>query len=162
MLQPGDKIPSLTLENDEGQMVSLADYAGRKLVLYFYPRDNTPGCTNEAVSFKMVRAELAELGYTIIGISGDSVKSHVNFKAKHSLNFTLLSDPAKEAARAFGAWGEKTMYGKKIMGIIRSTFLVDAAGVITRVYPKVVPAGHGSAVLADILQAEGSASITEK
>lgn len=154
MLKPGDKIPPITLQNDEGQMTSLADYAGCKLVLYFYPRDNTPACTNEAVSFEMVRTELAELGYTIIGISGDSVKSHVNFKDKHGLRFTLMSDPEKTAAMAFGAWGEKTMYGKKIMGIIRSTFLVDDRGIVTRVYPRVVAAGHGTEVLDDIRKTE--------
>lgn len=150
MLQVGDHVPDLDLLNDYGVTVSLADFAGQKLVVYFYPKDSTPACTNEAVSFENVREELAAAGFTVLGISADNPKSHQTFKQKQGLNFTLLSDPDKAVIQAFGAYGEKKLYGKVSMGIIRSTFLVDQEGKIIKVYPKVKAAGHGAEVMADI------------
>lgn len=150
MLQAGDKIPDLAVLDDQGQTVRLADFAGQKLIIYFYPKDSTPGCTNEAVSFTVAQAELASAGFKILGISADSPKSHRAFKEKYNLSVMLLSDPDKAVIQAFGAYGEKKMYGKTTMGIIRSTFLVDETGTISKVYPKVKAAGHGAAVLEDI------------
>lgn len=150
MLKPGDQIPQLPLLDEDNQVVSLTDYKGQKLIVYFYPKDNTPGCTNEAINFESARQALTELGWKIIGISGDSCKSHVGFKVKYNLNFTLLSDPDKKLIEAFGAYGEKKNYGKVYLGIIRSTFLIDENGKVVKVYAKVNAAGHGDEVLAAI------------
>jgi len=148
MLQIGDPIPSdIQVLDAYGDPVSLSAFAGQKLILYFYPKDNTPGCTVEAINFESVRKELTELGWTVIGISADSCKSHVGFKIKFNLGFTLLSDPENALSMAFGAYGEKMNYGKTYMGIIRSTFLADETGKIVMVYPKVKAEGHGEAVL---------------
>lgn len=152
MLTIGDKIPNLPVLDEDGNTVRLTDFAGQKLIIYFYPKDNTPGCTNEAINFESARQELTALGWKIIGISGDSCKSHVGFKLKYNLNFTLLSDPDKQLIEAFGAFGEKKNYGKVYMGIIRSTFLADEKGQIVKVFPKVNAAGHGDEVLAAIKQ----------
>lgn len=154
MLKIGDTIPNLPVLDEEGQTVRLADYAGQKLIIYFYPKDNTPGCTNEAINFESARRELTAAGWKIIGISGDSCSSHVGFKLKFDLGFTLLSDPDKALIQAFGAYGEKKNYGKVYMGIIRSTFLADKQGKIVKVFEKVNAAGHGDEVLAAI-KAEG-------
>lgn len=154
MLKIGDSIPNLPLLDEDGQTVHLTDFAGQKLIVYFYPKDNTPGCTNEAINFESVRRELTAAGWKIIGISGDSCQSHTGFKLKLNLGFTLLSDPDKKLIEAFGAYGEKMNYGKVYMGIIRTTFLVDAQGKIVKVFEKVSAAGHGDAVLAAI-KAEG-------
>lgn len=150
MMKPGDSLPTLTLEDDAGRPVSLADYRGRRLIVYFYPKDNTSGCTSEAVSIESVRTELDALGYAVVGVSPDSVKSHAGFKAKYSLGFPLLSDPQRALANAFGVYGEKKMYGKPVMGILRTTFIADESGTIVRVFEKVKAAGHGEELLASL------------
>ncbi len=150
MLKTGDTIPDIPVLDEDGNSVSLKDFAGQKLIVYFYPKDDTPGCTNEAINFESARKELTDLGWKIIGLSGDSCKSHIGFKVKYDLNFTLLSDPDKKLIEAFGAYGEKKNYGKVYMGIIRSTFLVDENGKVVKVFAKVNAAGHGDEVLAAI------------
>ena len=148
MLTVGDKIPlNIPVLDAYGDSTSLSTYAGQKLILYFYPKDNTPGCTTEAINFESVRKELTDLGWTVIGISADSCKSHEGFKIKYNLGFTLLSDPENTLSTAFGAYGEKKNYGKTYMGIIRSTFLADETGTIIQAYPKVKADGHGEEVL---------------
>ncbi len=150
MLKPGASVPDISLLDDSGKPISLTDFQGQRLIIYFYSRDNTSGCTNEALSIEAVRPELEELGYAIIGVSPDSVKSHINFKYKHSLGFKLLSDPDREMAKAFGVYGEKKMYGKTVMGIMRTTFVADEQGKIIKVYEKVKAAGHGQQLLSDL------------
>ncbi len=148
MLQAGDKAPEFTLLSDEEKEVSLADFLGKKnVVLYFYPKDNTSGCTKEALSFRDHLAEIAAKGAVVLGVSPDSVKSHQRFKEKQGINFTLLSDPEHQVAEAYGAWGEKSMYGRKYMGIIRSTFIIGKDGVIKHVFSRVKPANHAEEVL---------------
>ena len=154
MLQEGTMAPDFTLPTDGGGEVSLSDYRGKKVVLYFYPKDNTSGCTTEACGFRDDYSQLLAAGAAVLGVSPDSVKSHDGFKAKYSLPFALLSDPDHEVAEAYGAWGEKKMYGKTYEGILRSTFLIDEEGRIIKVFPKVKPAGHSQKVL-EALQAAG-------
>ena len=131
MLKEGDKAPAFTLDSDSGKKVSLADFAGKKLVLYFYPKDDTPGCTREAIAFSGAREAFEKLGATVVGVSKDSVASHCKFRDKHSLSIALASDPDLAVHKAFGAFGEKTMYGKKVEGVIRSTFVIDGGGTIS-------------------------------
>lgn len=157
MLGEGDKAPPFRLESDAGKTVSLGDFAGRTLVVYFYPKDDTPGCTREALAFSGLAGELAGAGASVVGISRDSVASHCRFRDKHRLTIPLLSDPDLAVHRAFGAWGEKTMYGRKVEGTIRSTFVIDGDGVIRKVYPSVKVDGHAEAVLAFIKQGSASA-----
>lgn len=145
----GDKAPEFTAETDAGTL-SLKDLRGKKVVLYFYPKDNTSGCTREACDFRDSHAKLTKKGVVVLGVSPDSVKSHVGFKAKHELPFTLVSDPDKKIANAYGVWAEKNMYGKKVMGIVRSTFVIDEKGKIAAIYPKVKVDGHVEAVLAEL------------
>ncbi|GAB4332918.1 MAG: thioredoxin-dependent thiol peroxidase [Calditrichia bacterium] len=148
MLKAGDKAPDFVLLSDEEKEVRLSDFFGQKdIVLYFYPKDNTSGCTMEACSFRDNLTEFNKLDAVVLGVSPDSVKSHQNFKKKHELNFPLLSDPEHKVAEMYGAWGEKSMYGRKYMGIIRSTFIIGKDGVIKKVYPKVKAAGHAEQVL---------------
>lgn len=148
MLTVGDPIPmNIPVLDAYGDPINLSAFAGQKLILYFYPKDNTPGCTTEAINFESVRKELTELGWTVIGISADSCKSHEGFKIKYNLGFQLLSDPENALSAVFGAYGEKTNYGKTYMGIIRSTFLADETGKIIKAYPKVKADGHGEEVL---------------
>jgi thioredoxin-dependent peroxiredoxin len=147
MLKPGSKAPSFELLSDEGKKVSLKDFAGKKVVLYFYPRDNTPGCTKEACSFSENSQRLKKAGAVVLGISADSVDSHQRFKQKYNLGFPLLSDPDKEVIGKYGVWKEKKMYGKKMMGIERTTFIIDEQGKIARVFPKVKVDGHTEEVL---------------
>jgi len=147
MLKAGAKAPSFELMSDEGKKVSLKDFAGKKVVLYFYPRDNTPGCTKEACSFSENNKKLQKAGAVVIGISADSVASHQNFKGKYKLGFTLLSDPDKEVIQKYGVWQEKSMYGKKFMGIVRTTFLINEQGKIAHIFPKVKVDGHTEEVL---------------
>lgn len=129
MLDVGDKAPAFTLASDDGE-ISLSDYEGKRVVLYFYPRDNTPGCTNEACDFRDNLAQLTELGAVVLGVSADSVKSHQNFRDKYDLNFRLLSDPEHGMMEAYGVWQLKKNYGREYMGIVRTTFVIDEAGVV--------------------------------
>jgi len=152
MLGEGDKAPSFKLESDLGKPFELKDFRGQILVLYFYPKDNTPGCTREAQAFAAASKAFAKAGAAVVGISKDSVKSHIGFREKYGLSFPLLSDPELVAHKAFGTYGEKNMYGKKVMGTIRSTFIIDAKGKIVRVFSNVRVDGHAEAVLDAIKQ----------
>jgi peroxiredoxin Q/BCP len=147
MVKEGAKAPAFTLEADDGGKVSLADLKGKKVVLYFYPRDNTPGCTLEAQGFRDAASRLKKKGAVVLGVSRDSIKSHCKFRDDHGLNFRLLSDPEARAIKAYGAWGEKNMYGKKTEGILRTTVVIDEEGKVARVFPKVKVAGHVDEVL---------------
>jgi peroxiredoxin Q/BCP len=149
-LNEGDKAPNFSLPASDGSTVSLKDLAGKKVVLYFYPKDNTSGCIKEACSFRDNDAALQQAGAVVLGVSKDSIKSHVGFAAKHNLPFKLLSDEDVQVATAYGAWGEKKLYGRAFMGMIRSTFLIDEQGNIAKAWPKVKAEGHGDAVLAAI------------
>ena len=137
MLNIGDKAPDFLGTDECGNEVRVSDYKGRKLVVYFYPKDSTPGCTAEACSLRDGMDDLVAAGYAVVGISADSAASHVRFKEKQNLNFPLVADVEKKCIEAFGAWGEKKMAGRKYMGIIRSTFVIDSNGVIERVITKV-------------------------
>lgn len=147
-LEEGAKAPAFTLPADDGAKVKLADFKGRPVVLYFYPKDDTPGCTREACAFRDRQAELQKLGAVVLGVSPDDTASHVKFKQKYQLNFPLLADPDHKVAEKFGAWREKNMYGKKTYGIVRSTFLIGPDGVIKKVWKNVKVDGHDEAVLA--------------
>jgi peroxiredoxin Q/BCP len=138
-LNPGDAAPDFKLEDQEGRQVRLSDYSGRKLLLYFYPKADTPGCTKQACSIRDAREELAEAGVAALGISPDKPGAQQKFDGKYGLGFPLLSDPDHKAAAAYGAWGEKSMYGKTVEGIIRSSFLIDEAGKIIQAWYKVKP-----------------------
>jgi peroxiredoxin Q/BCP len=148
MLQEGTLAPDFTLPTDSGGEVTLSGYRGKKVVLYFYPKDDTPGCTTEACSFRDDYGSIAAAGAVVLGVSPDTVKSHDKFKAKYSLPFALLSDPDHRVAEMYGAWGEKKNYGKTYMGIIRSTYVLDEEGKIIKVFPKVTPKEHSQEVLA--------------
>jgi len=148
MIKEGQKAPAFDLPSSEGGRVRLSDLAGRTVVLYFYPRDNTPGCTREACAFRDGLARIKRRGAVVLGVSPDSVASHAGFRDKHRLNFPLLADADRTVAKAYGAFGPKTAYGKKTVGMIRSTFIIDGAGVVRRVFPKVKVDGHVEAVLA--------------
>lgn len=147
-LEVGATAPAFELPGDDGTQHSLARYAGKHVVVYFYPRDDTPGCTVEAHDFRDASKELAKRGSVVLGISRDSIASHCRFRDKHSLSFPLLSDPDAKVIAAYGAWGEKNMYGKKSMGIVRTTVIVGPDGKVKKVFPKVKVAGHVAAVLA--------------
>lgn len=146
-LEEGSKAPAFTLTADDGTKVKLADYKGKPVVLYFYPKDDTPGCTREACAFRDRQAELQKLGAVVLGVSPDDTASHAKFKQKYQLNFPLLADPDHQVAEKFGAWREKNMYGKKTYGIVRSTFLIGPDGVIQKVWKNVKVDGHDEAVL---------------
>lgn len=147
-LKPGDKAPAFKLATDGGGEVSLAGLKGKAFVLYFYPKDNTTGCSREALEFTKLAKKYQDLGVAVIGVSADSVASHDRFITKHKLKLTLASDPETKVAQAYGVWGEKTLYGRKYMGMERATFLVDKAGKIREVWRKVKVDGHAEAVLA--------------
>ena len=147
MVQEGAKAPEFTLTDDQGQEVSLSDFAGKKVVIYFYPKDDTPGCTKEACSFRDNHSAILAKGAVVLGVSADDAKSHEKFKTKFELPFPLLSDPEKKMIQAYGAWGEKQMYGKSYEGILRSTVIVDEQGNVAKVFPKVKPEGHAEEVL---------------
>ena len=148
MLTEGQKAPGFSLQAGSGGTISLDDYMGAKnVVLYFYPKDNTPGCTKEACSFRDYSAEFEQAGAVILGISADSVASHEGFAGKHHLPFPLLSDPDKSTITAYGAWKEKSMYGKTFLGIERTTLAIDKHGIIRKVWPKVKVEGHIDEVL---------------
>ena len=154
MLSPGDPAPPFTLPDSDGRPVSLADYAGRDVVVYFYPADDTPGCTKEACGFRDAWDELRELGAVVLGVSGDDAESHRRFTAKYGLPFTLLSDPDHEVMRAYGAYGEKTLYGRKVVGVIRSTVWIGPDGRVRRHWPRVSNAGeHPGKVVAALREA---------
>ena len=148
MLEAGMKAPDFTLEDKDGNLVSLHDFAGKKVVVYFYPKDSTPGSARQACAFRNNYGEYKNLGVEVIGISKDSVKSHSNFAAKQELPFILLSDPERKAIEAFGVWQEKKMYGKVSMGVVRSTFVIDENGVVEKVYPKAKPDTNAEEILA--------------
>jgi peroxiredoxin Q/BCP len=146
-LKQGDPAPDILLETDGGEKLRLADLKGKNVVLYFYPKADTPGCTTEACEFRDASARFASTGAVILGVSPDGVVAQSRFKGKYGLPFTLLADVRREAAEAFGVWKEKTMYGGKHMGIERTTFLIGKDGRIARIFPKVKPAGHAAEVL---------------
>src|SRR5215470_14742626 len=142
MIEVGKKAPAFTMESSEGGKVKLADYAGKLVVLYFYPRDNTPGCTIEAEGFRDAVPALTKLGAVVLGVSKDSIASHCKFRDKYKLSFPLLSDGDGKIMEAYGAWGDKVMYGKKMKGIIRSTVLIGTDGKVVKHWPKVSVKGH--------------------
>ncbi len=148
MLKEGDKAPDIKLESDTGEPFRLSSMKGKKVVLYFYPRADTPGCTVEACEFRDSTKKFAKKDAVIVGISPDAVKSQARFKDKYDLPFTLLCDVDKEAAEAYGVWKEKNMYGKKVMGIERTTFVIGEDGRILKIFPKVKAQGHAEQVLA--------------
>jgi peroxiredoxin Q/BCP len=147
MIQEGRKAPAFSLKDDNGNTVKLSAFKGKKVVLYFYPRDNTPGCTKEACGFRDVYDSILAKGAVVIGVSSDSAESHRKFRERHGLPFYLLADQEHRAAEAYGAWAEKKLYGKTFFGIVRSTFLIDEKGKIIKVFPKVKPENHGREIL---------------
>ncbi|HET7849165.1 MAG TPA: peroxiredoxin [Pseudolabrys sp.] len=147
-LEPGAKAPAFALPADDGSEVSLKAFKGRNLVLYFYPRADTPGCTREAIDFTRLRPAFAKANTAILGVSADAIETQNRFKSKHRLKIALASDQTHSALKAYGAWGEKSMYGRKFMGVFRKTVLIDAQGRIVRVWPKVSVPGHAEEVLA--------------
>jgi thioredoxin-dependent peroxiredoxin len=146
MLSPGDKAPAFKLEGDDGKTHSLSEFAGKTLILYFYPKDNTPGCTTEACDFRDEEPALKKKKAVVVGVSPDSIASHGKFRDKHGLNFLLLSDPEHTVAEAYGAWGDKVLYGKKFKGIIRSTFVIDGKGKVVDAQYKVSTKGHAASI----------------
>jgi peroxiredoxin Q/BCP len=147
MLQEGKKAPAFKLQSSEGDTVSLDDFKGKTVVLYFYPKDDTPGCTREAQGFRDALPKLKRKGAVVLGVSRDSIKSHCSFRDKYDLNFPLLSDPDGKVLRAYGAWGEKTMYGKTSEGVLRTTVVIDPEGKVAKVFPRVKVDGHVEKVL---------------
>ncbi|MDC0936581.1 thioredoxin-dependent thiol peroxidase [Pirellulales bacterium] len=146
-LEAGAKAPAFTLTNDQGNKVRLSQFLGTPVVLYFYPKDDTPGCTREACAFRDAQTELEAHGATVLGVSPDDAASHREFCDKYDLNFPLLADPNRQVAEKYGAWREKNMYGKKSMGIQRSTYLIDAKGKVAKVWKSVKVDGHAEQVL---------------
>ena len=154
MLEVGMKAPDFTLLDKRGNSVNLSDFLGKKVVLYFYPKDSTPGCTRQACAFAQNHSNFEEKNVVVIGISKDSVSSHLKFAEKYELPFVLLSDPELQAIQAYGVWQEKKLYGKVSMGVVRSTYLIDEQGVIEKVMPKVKPDTNAAEILA-YLNGEG-------
>ena len=150
MVNEGEAAPDFTLQADDGRKVSLSDFRGKKLVLYFYPKDETPGCTQEAEGFRDLIKEFQDEDIIILGVSKDSVQSHQKFKQKHNLPFTLLSDPEGKILDLYGVWKKKSLYGKTFMGTERTTFLIDENGVVRKLYRKVSVKGHAQACLLDL------------
>ena len=147
MLEIGTKAPDFTLKDKDGKEVSLSDFLGKKVVLYFYPKDNTPGCTRQACAFAETYEEFKSKNFEVIGISKDSVASHVKFAEKYALPFVLLSDPERKAIEAYGVWQEKKMCGKVSMGVVRTTFIIDESGNIAEIMPKVKPDTNAQEIL---------------
>jgi thioredoxin-dependent peroxiredoxin len=147
-VEPGKKAPDFTLPADDGSKIKLSSLRGQPVVLYFYPRDNTPGCTRQACAFRDRKSELARLGAKVLGVSTDTLESHGKFRDKFELNFPLLADVDHTVAEKYGAWREKNLYGKKSMGIQRSTFLIDGEGQVAKVWKKVSVDGHDAEVIA--------------
>ena len=154
MLNIGDRAPNFTLKDKNGNDVRLSDFIGKKVVLYFYPKDNTPGCTRQACAFAGAYEEFKNRNIEVIGVSKDSVASHVKFAEKYDLPFILLSDTELEAIKAYGVWQEKKLYGKVSMGVVRTTFVIDENGIIEKVMPKVKPDTNAEEILA-YLRADG-------
>lgn len=147
MLNIGDRAPNFTLKDKSGKEISLSDFIGKRVVLYFYPKDNTPGCTRQACAFAGAYEEFKNRGVEVIGISRDSIASHVKFAEKYNLPFVLLSDPELEAIQAYGVWQEKKMYGKVSFGVVRTTFIIDENGIIEKIMPKVKPDTNAEEIL---------------
>lgn len=150
MVNEGEYAPDFTLKADNGDKVSLSNYRGKKVILYFYPKDSTSGCTAEALRFKEATLDIEKQNAVILGVSKDSIESHLKFKEKNSLPFTLLSDPTIEVQKQYDVWKQKNLYGKKFMGTVRTTFLIDEKGVVKKVYRKVKPKEHAQNVLSDL------------
>ena len=150
MISEGEKAPDFTLQADDSKKVSLNDYRGKKVVLYFYPKDGTPGCTREAVEFRDLIKEFEKQNTVILGVSKDGVKSHQKFKQKHALPFTLLSDPEGKVLDLYGVWKKKSLYGRTFMGTERTTFIIDEDGMVEKVYRKVRAKGHAQTCLLDL------------
>lgn len=148
MLEIGAKAPDFTLNDQNGNPVSLSDFAGKRVVLYFYPRDNTPGCTRQACAFAQDYDGFKEKDVVVIGVSKDSVASHLKFAQKYELPFILLSDPELQAIQAYGVWQEKKLYGKVSMGVVRTTYIIDGQGCVEKVMPKVKPDTNAAEILA--------------
>jgi peroxiredoxin Q/BCP len=148
MVEEGEPAPDFTLRSETGELVMLSSFRGRPVVLYFYPRDDTPGCTTQACGIRDVYGEFERLGAVVLGVSPDDERSHAKFKQKHRLPFTLLADPDHAVSERYGVWGEKTYMGRKYLGVSRATFVIDEAGVVKRIFPKVKPATHADDVLA--------------
>jgi len=146
----GRKAPAFSLKDQQGQTHKLSDYKGRHVVLYFYPKDDTPGCTTEACGFRDDEAKLNKAGAVVLGVSPDDERSHEKFAGKYGLNFPLLADPEAKVARKYGVWREKNMYGRKFMGIVRTTFLIDPDGKVAQRWDKVKPKDHPAQVLAEL------------
>ncbi len=153
MVEVGSVAPDFTLPTDQGDPVTLSDLRGRKVVLYFYPKDDTPGCTTQACDFRDALPTFDDVDAVILGVSADSVESHRKFRDKHGLNFPLLADEGHEVCEAYGVWKEKSMYGRKFMGIERSTFLIDEDGRVSGVWRKVKPKGHAD-MLVEVLSGD--------
>ena len=149
-LKVGQKAPEFCLPTDEGKELALSEFRGKKVVLYFYPKDNTPGCTRESCAFRDGLAQLKRKGTVVLGVSPDSVSSHQKFKKDHGLNFPLISDAEKKLVQSYGVWKEKPLYGRKYMGIERTTFLIDEQGKIEKIWPKVQVDGHFEEVLSSL------------
>ena len=154
MLELGIKAPDFELPDQNGEVHKLSDYLGKKIILYFYPKDNTPGCTRQACAFAAANAELEEAGAVVIGISKDSVASHQKFVQKQNLPFILLSDPELQAIEAYGVWQEKKLYGKVSVGVVRTTYLIDEQGMIEKVMPKVKPDTNAAEILEYLKQSK--------
>ncbi len=152
MVTVGEKAPDFTLPSDGGKDVSLHDYLGQKVILYFYPKDNTSGCTLEAQTFRNHLEDFKKLGYQVLGVSRDSIKKHCNFRDKNELNFPLLSDEEEKVVNLYGVLKEKSMYGRKYMGIERSTFIIDEKGILVKEYRKVKAASHVGDLLKELTQ----------
>jgi peroxiredoxin Q/BCP len=148
MIEEGQKAPAFDLPSSERGRVRLSDFTGKTVVLYFYPRDDTPGCTREACAFRDAFARIRKKGAVVLGVSPDTVEAHAGFRGKLRLNFPLLADTDRTVAKAYGAFGPKTAYGKKTLGMIRSTFIIDGSGLVRKVFPKVKVDGHAEEVLA--------------
>ena len=157
MLEIGSQAPDFTLPDQNGEPISLSDFRGQTVVLYFYPKDSTPGCTRQARAFAAVYEELQQLGAVVLGVSRDSSASHLRFIQKNGLPFRLLSDPERTVLEAYGVWQEKKLYGKISMGIVRTTYLIDGTGIVRAVMPKVKPDQNTADVLALLRAGEGAA-----
>jgi peroxiredoxin Q/BCP len=150
LVSEGEEAPNFTLQADDGREVSLSDYRGKKVVLYFYPKDGTPGCTSEAIEFRDMVKDFEKEDIVILGVSKDTIQSHQKFKQKHELPFTLLSDPEGKVLDLYGVWKKKSLYGRTFMGTERTTFLIDETGTVQKVYRKVKVKGHAQACLLDL------------